>query len=374
MNPALENAIVENPYDSDAYLVYADWLQARGDPRGELIALQAAGKDMEANELLAKHVDYFLGPLQAHQKTHDDELQNNGRINSAAWIAENQQAFKWKNGFIYRLRLGHARWADDGFKGTLAKDVLAPVLAHPSGKFIVEIAINENDETDDDLQDIIDVLAERAPPTLRKLHIGDNVDQISWYQVGNLGALWKAVPKLTHLEIEAGQFQLGTIDLPNVVRAVFKTGGLSKESMKAIAQAHWPKIEHLEVWIGDEDYGGDAFIDDVEPLLDRTDLEHLRYLGIKNAVFQNELVPLLATSKLVQQLDTLDISQGVLTDESIELFTQHRTAFSHLTIDVSETYLSAQAQATLASLCRRLIADEMREDEGPEDRYVRVGE
>jgi hypothetical protein len=73
----------------------------------------------------------------------------------------------------------------------------------------------------------------------------------------------------------------------------------------------------------------------------------------------------------VKQLETLDISKGILTDDSVDLF--ETDAFAHLTIDVSETFLSKDAQGKLASLCKRLIANDMR-DEGPDDRYVRVGE
>lgn len=36
----LEGAIAADPGDPNAYLVYADWLQARGDPLGELIVVQ----------------------------------------------------------------------------------------------------------------------------------------------------------------------------------------------------------------------------------------------------------------------------------------------------------------------------------------------
>jgi uncharacterized protein (TIGR02996 family) len=375
-NPALEKAILANPYDDDAYMVYADWLQDQGDPRGELIALQAAGKDKEARKLLDKHIDYFLGPLKDHQKTHDDDLGNNARVNSKAWIKKNQEAFQWKNGFVYRLRLAYNAYVDETFNDkTLAKDVLEPLLAHPSGKFLVEIAINENGEVaDDDLQDIIDVLAKKAPPTLRLLHIGDNVDQISWYKVGNLGKLWKAVPNLARLEIEAGEFTLGTIELPNLTWARFKTGGLSKADAKSIAKAKWPKIEHLEVFYGDDNYGGDATVKDVAPLLDRTDLPKLKYLAVKNAMFQDELVPYLAKSRLVKQLETLDLSEGILTDDSLEAFKKYPNAWEHLVIDVSETYLTTKAQHELATLCQRVVTNDMRTDDDPEYRYVGTGE
>src|SRR5687767_3359435 len=39
-NPELEKRILANPDDAEAYLVYGDWLQSQGDPRGELVVLQ----------------------------------------------------------------------------------------------------------------------------------------------------------------------------------------------------------------------------------------------------------------------------------------------------------------------------------------------
>ncbi len=68
-------AIVEAPDDDAPRLVYADWLQGRGDPRGELIQLQcqlAADPDAERrrairiaeNKLLGAHLDEWLAPVR----------------------------------------------------------------------------------------------------------------------------------------------------------------------------------------------------------------------------------------------------------------------------------------------------------------------
>ncbi|HEU0034605.1 MAG TPA: TIGR02996 domain-containing protein [Kofleriaceae bacterium] len=67
---ALLAAIRANPADDKPRLVYADWLQERGDPRGELIALQLSGRDDAATTrreraLLAEHARSWLGPLGA---------------------------------------------------------------------------------------------------------------------------------------------------------------------------------------------------------------------------------------------------------------------------------------------------------------------
>lgn len=70
----LLDAILESPDDDAPRLVYADWLQSRGDPRGELIQLQcqlASAPDddrrrairITENKLLKEHGDGWTKPL-----------------------------------------------------------------------------------------------------------------------------------------------------------------------------------------------------------------------------------------------------------------------------------------------------------------------
>ncbi len=74
-NPELEVPLLENPYDRAAWVVYGDWLQQQGDPRGEYIALHAAWHadpgDAFAPYLLhrcvRRHRDYFVGRLHHGQ-------------------------------------------------------------------------------------------------------------------------------------------------------------------------------------------------------------------------------------------------------------------------------------------------------------------
>jgi uncharacterized protein (TIGR02996 family) len=61
---ALLAAVIANPEDGAARLVYADWLIERGDPRGELMRLHQEGKD-EAHELERKHSAVILAPYAA---------------------------------------------------------------------------------------------------------------------------------------------------------------------------------------------------------------------------------------------------------------------------------------------------------------------
>ncbi|MCX5741678.1 MAG: TIGR02996 domain-containing protein [Proteobacteria bacterium] len=360
-NPALEKAILAEPYDKTGWMVLADWLQDQGDPRGELIALQTANKAKPAAALLDKYKDYFLGPLAEHTKSYD---------------GSDKDAFTWRYGYIFGVRLSHNHYANEAWKGSL-KDVLTTLLDHPSGRFITEMTLLDNNEpADDDLQDLIDVLAKRAPKSIRKLVFGEEPDQISWYNIGDLGKLWKAVPNLRTLLIEAGSFSLGKIDLPELRRAVFKTGGLSADDGKAIATAKWPNLEHLEIWYGDDNYGGDCSIKQVQPLLDRTDLTNLQYLGLKNAQFTDDICRALPKAKILAGISRLDLSDGIMTDEGAAALAAHKDAFAHLDeIDVSENYLSSAGTKLLKGLCKKVTGlGDQKDDDDPEYRSVSVGE
>ncbi len=370
-HPDLEKAILADPYDSLGYTVYADWLQEQGDPRGELMSLHLAaetkrdGKAAKAAAgLLASNADYFLGPLANHTKTYD---------------GNDTDAFTWRFGFIHAAKLSHNQYTNKDFKGTLA-EVLETLLRHPSGRFLTELVFGfNNDPNEDPLDDLIGILAKKAPATIRKLHFGDFVypdeTEMSWYHVGKLGKVWKAVPQLQTLIVQGGDFELGTIELPEVLRAEFRTGGLSAASAKAIAKAVWPKIEHLEVWYGDDNYGGTAKVADVMALLDRRDLLRLTSLGIKNTQFTDELCGVLAAGELLPQLTRLDLSMGVMTDEGAELLATRKDAFKHLAeLDVSRNYLTKAGLATLKGIATLVVSTEQRDDHDPEYRHPSVGE
>jgi uncharacterized protein (TIGR02996 family) len=380
-NPDLEKAIEADPDDTNAYSVLGDWLQGQGALRGELIALQLAGKDKQARALIQKHADYFLGGLADHQETHD---------------GSKQPAFEWKYGYIHGLRLSHNEYADEGFEGSMA-ELLDLVLRHPSGRFLTEITFGFNgDPNEGDLQDLIDMLTKRPPPTLRKLHFGEyqfaggglvgmggDDTEISWYSIGNLGKLWKAVPQLRTLITQGGSsesamsggVQLGKIELPNLAHAEFRTGGLEKANAKAIATGVFPNLEYLDVWYGEDNYGGNATVKDVELLIQRTDLPKLRHLGLMNSQFADQLPKALAKSKLLPQLRELDLSMGCMTDEGARAIVEHKDAFKHLEkLSVALNYLSKAGVATLKGALKQVDAGKQREDEDPEYRHPAVGE
>jgi uncharacterized protein (TIGR02996 family) len=361
-NPELEAAIREHPDDPEPYLVYADWLQARGDPRGELITLQhaalgaegAAGGDLAQRiaEHLAAHADWLCGPL--------------ARYPEAAQLT-------WHLGFIRAARLQ----GDLDEEDVTAQDLLGTLCELSSARFLQELTFGVPSYGDEvDYQPVIDALVEHGErPGLRRLTLGDflfpDECEMSWSSVGDVSPLFALYPRLEALELQGGSVTLGEIRLPELRRFEVRTGGLSRASIRSIAGASWPRLEELSVWFGDPYYGAEATVEDLAPILDAEGLPRLRRLGLKNANFTDELIPRLAGSRVLRQLEQLDLSMGTLTDEGAESLDEHRQAFAHLArLDLDDNQLDEQGRL-VADLCGEVNIGRQRDSD---DRYVSVGE
>jgi uncharacterized protein (TIGR02996 family) len=365
-NEALEHAIAADPDDADAYSVFSDWLQQQGHPRGELIALQLGAESdpslqAAADGYLLDHTPELLGPLLLHRQTHD---------------GSDREAFRWRRGFIDHARLSYDENAVD--RPVSVAEILGLLLAHPSGRLLASLDLGMNGMNDESLDDVLAILIAQPPATLRALLLGDFTQEqsdISYFNIGDVAPLWPALSGLRKLVVHGGVFELGTIEHALLEHAEFKTGGLSAENAQAIATAQWPRLRHLDVWYGDPNYGGEATIDDVLPLLARADLPGLVHLGLMNAAFTDDICGALPGSALAPQLRELDLSLGTMSDDGAAVLARAAAAFPKLTrLDVSCNYVSVEAIATLRGAFAEVVTTEQRHAAHGDDRYPSVGE
>ncbi len=196
MRDDFEAAILENPDDDAAYLVYADWLMAQGDPRGELIVLQHDADVAErarkpalrraVNAYLAKHAAQLVGPLGDYKAV-------------------------WRYGYVRSLVL-------DGVGLPDSLDVVTRVLRHPSCQFVVDLQIGRvyDDDYPVDVQDVIDHLVElRRPATVRTLDLGITPGhRLITTAFGELGPLVAALPKLRRIRLRERRWREPSADDP----------------------------------------------------------------------------------------------------------------------------------------------------------------
>lgn len=262
----LERAIRADPYDATAYLVYADWLQGHGDPRGELIVQMVNGVDP-------------LPHLKKHKKALYGSLVN--RI-VPAW---DKAPMIWRFGFIHRVELEREE------KYRPISPVLATVLAHPSGALLVEASLGSEDLAD--IRNSLDMLVRAAPP-LRALEI---------YSGSAIGDL---TPVLTAFR------ELHTL----VVKVRARNGhpdSMSPQTLRSLAAHAPPTLRKLALRVGI----GPTF-SDLEPLFRRTDLTALTHLQLRDTHFDGQLDAALKSAPFAAQLEAIDLEATDIVDHELD--------------------------------------------------------
>jgi uncharacterized protein (TIGR02996 family) len=362
-NPELEAAIEKNLDDPQPYLVYADWLQSHGDARGELIALSHQGK---ADTWIESHREALLGR----------EL-----VERLEWDPPELKV-DWHLGFIRLASLKRGGYDSD----TDVPELTQAFLALPVCRFIRGLTFGLTGwESDNDYTEVVAAIVESGRgKTLEHIFFGDfeypDDTEMSWAPWGDLGALWAAAPHLKSFKLRGAGGTFGALDLPKCRWFTVETGGLDQAAVTAIAKATWPSLERLELWTGSEEYGAGSGVDDLLPLLEARAVPRLTHFGLRNSEYTDALVPLLANSKLLKQLKSLDLSMGTLSEAGCQAILDHAAAFAHLeSLDLSQSFVPEAMFDRLRAVCAKVNLDEQREPYDWEDaenggRYVAVGE
>lgn len=154
---------------------------------------------------------------------------------------------------------------------------------------------------------------------LKALFIGDitsEENEISWIKQDNLSPLWSAFPNLEHLTIRGGDgLELGDLKLPKLKSLRIEAGGLTGEVVRTVGEAALPELESLVLWLGTSGYGATVTIADLQSFYECAGKPKLKYLGLCDSEMADQVAEFIATAPVLQRLDTLDLSLGILTDE-----------------------------------------------------------
>lgn len=159
-------------------------------------------------------------------------------------------------------------------------------------------------------------------PKLRKLYIGDmsfEECEVSWIMQSQLAPLLTAFPELRSLTVKGSSgLELSPARHEKLEELTIVCGGLGKGVLDSIAQGRFPRLKKLELYLGVSDYGFDGTLDDVLQLVEPGKFPELVHLGLKDSEIQDELAVALADAPILDQLHTLDLSEGTLSDAGAE--------------------------------------------------------
>jgi uncharacterized protein (TIGR02996 family) len=265
----LEAAILSDRDDVELYLVLADELQSRGDPRGELIVMQSQIQAIEdhkerramqrrCDQWIAKHD--LLGPLR----------------DLGTSVFGRHAEVTWRYGFIRCLEIG---WGVDCHDTpAMAQQLLAEILRHPSSTFITWLVLGPGPGDERmNLDCLVDAIVETAcPKALRTLHLGKLADwPLERTSTGAIGRASTVLGRLEKLTLEAGTVIPGALALPNLVELKIVCGDLDEQMIEDLARMRCPKLKSLKISYRDTQGDPSAVASTL-----RTRLKHVRSVSV----------------------------------------------------------------------------------------------
>ncbi|MEV5826173.1 STM4015 family protein [Spirillospora sp. NPDC052242] len=218
-----------------------------------------------------------------------------------------------------------------------------------------------------------------AFPNLRSLFLGDITymeSEISWIRHGDITPLLRAFPKLERLDVRGGD---GLVLEPFASEALrvlrFESGGLPASVVRAVGACDLPNLEELDLWLGEDSYGGDATVADLAPVLSGERLPALRHLGLEDSEIQDEIAEAIAGAPVVARLESLSLALGVLTDRGAEALLSGQPLTHLRELDLSHHYLSDSMMERVRAALPDVDVDlDDRQDPEEGDFFVAVGE
>ncbi|WP_307208180.1 STM4015 family protein [Paenibacillus harenae] len=216
-------------------------------------------------------------------------------------------------------------------------------------------------------------------PQLRKLFIGDmsyEECEVSWINQSNVAPLLIAYPELTSLTIKGStELALEPAIHEKLEELIIICGGLGKQVLASISNGRFPQLKKLELYLGVEEYGFDGGLEDVLPLIEQEKFPQLTYLGLKDSEIQDEIAIALAEAPILDQLETLDLSMGTLTDKGAEALLNSSKARGLKFLDLHYHYMSDEMIAKWKQSGLNVdISDQQKYDDDEDYRYPSLTE
>jgi hypothetical protein len=200
----------------------------------------------------------------------------------------------------------------------------------------------------------VDLLVRLAPRLtgLRALFVGEMTveeSEISWIMQADPAPLLAAYPRLRSLRVRGATegLRLTPVRHTALRELAIEAGGLPAHVVRAVGECDLPALEHLELWLGTDAYGGDATVADLAPILDGARLPMLTALGLRNAELADEVAAAVADAPVLTRLRELDLSLGALGDEGAAALLAGQPLTQLDRLDLHHHYIGPELAARL---------------------------
>jgi predicted DNA-binding WGR domain protein len=307
---------------------------------------------------------------------HQDDISNNAGTFIGKRVVDYDPAKPASADVAYRFR---SDWDNDEVVPNL-EHFLATQAAAETNALV--IGAWHGDDPEKTPEEVIQVLVngKERLPKLAAIYVGDitsEENEMSWIYQCDLSPLLAAFPKLQLLRARGGQnLAISTPRHESLRGLALETGGMEVSVIRSICTSDFPNLEYLELWLGTDQYGGNTTVADLQPILSGKLFPKLKYLGLRNAQNADDIAGVVVNSPLLERIETLDLSLGMLTDEGGQALLKLPASSSLKKLNLHFNYLSAQMIQKLKELPIRIDASKpsSMDDSDSEWRFVAVGE
>jgi hypothetical protein len=283
---------------------------------------------------------------------------------------------------VYRLAMEYE--AGEGFA-----ELLDQFLAKHGGPKLTALVIGpwHYEEMLESADEVVEALvgAKDRMPNLKALFVGDityDECEMSWIQYGDVSPLLPAFPKLEEFRVRgASDLSFGKLKHANLKSFAIESGGLPERLLNEVWEANLPKLDHLELWLGTENYGGINTATPLKKLLSGKRFPKLKYLGLRNSAVADAVAKAVAKSPILKRLHTLDLSLGNIGDEGAKALLAAPDIKKLKFLDLHHNYITNAVLQELKKLkvkldvSKQLKPDTYGEGEDEEEyRYITVSE
>lgn len=210
-------------------------------------------------------------------------------------------------------------------------------------------------------------------PGLRALFLGDityEEMEISWITQSDMAPLLAAFPALEEFRVRGGNaLHFGVIRHDKLRSLAIESGGLPSGVVRDVCASRFPALEHLEFWLGADEYGGNTTAADLDPVLSGRQFPRLRSLGLRDSPEADEMAQAVVASAVVRQLEVLDLSLGNLGNAGAQALLNLPRDARLKKLDIHHHYVGAELLAQLQQMPFAIDASEQ-ESDNQDDRYI----
>jgi len=213
---------------------------------------------------------------------------------------------------------------------------------------------------------------------LKAIFLGDIIyeeNEISWIEQSDVSPLLEAYPRLEVLRVRGGNsLKFSQIRHESLHTLIVEAGGLSRSVIREICRCEFPNLQHLELWLGVENYGWDGGVEDLQPILAGARFPKLTSLGLRNSEIVDDIAPVVVNAPILAQLQVLDLSNGTLSDVGAQALLNLPTTIPLMELNLTHHFMTdSMVKRLQEQLSCCVIADDG-QDPNEEWRSVVVSE